>query len=508
MHSQQQWPLEEYLERSLLTTWVLSYEQVVRESPAAAGVLRLWAYMDSGDLWFDLLAASTDKIVELKWPMWYSSLVYDELAFHDRMNVLLAYSLADISASGEGYSMHRVVHDWTRHQIGTAHEQSQLYRMVVYLVSARSAGADEELERRLLPHARHAAKNIQLGCTEKDIASLSTIAKLLDSWKESAVSARLCEHILAVCQTTLGPDHDWTLRAITIAADVYTKAGLFTQGSVFYERALGAYKSRYGKKSASALDTLHRWAVLERDHGDMTRARNMFEETLRGYKDTYGSDHEKTYLTAYDIARSCYALKSRRTQELLELSLRGKTVSLGLIHELTVENSYQLGRMHFHMKSYGAAERLWNAALEYELAGESTVYNIPALWSLSTMYLGQKRLAEAEEALLRLRKLIIIRYGSEHDTFTPPMHLLSWAYRHQNKLEEAEEVLTHLLDLHGAAHGIDNEDSYNMQMELARVRLRMGKLAEALRSFQRAGSAANKSTKEAQAHVQFSIGES
>lgn len=146
MHSQQQWPLEEYLERSLLTTWVLSYEQVARDSPAAAGVLRLWAYMDSEDLWFDLLAAPTDKIFELKWPMWYSSLVHNELAFHDRMNVLLAYSLADISASGEGYSMHRVVHDWTRHQIGTANEQRQLYRMVISLVSTRSAGADEGLD--------------------------------------------------------------------------------------------------------------------------------------------------------------------------------------------------------------------------------------------------------------------------------------------------------------------------------------------------------------------------
>ncbi|KAK4506031.1 hypothetical protein PRZ48_003996 [Zasmidium cellare] len=511
MHSQQQFPLEEYLERSLLTTWVLSYEQVLRESPTAAGVLRLWAYLDNADLWFDLLAVSSAEVVELQWPMWYSSLVHDELTFHDRMNVLLAYSLASVSASGEGYSVHRVVHDWTRHQIGTAIERGQLYQMAIYLISTHTDSADEELERRLLPHARQVAKNIQPGCTETAIESLSRIAELLDNWDESAVSARLYEHILAVCQTTLGPDHDRTLRITGIAADVHTKAGLGAHASVLYKRALESYRSRDEERSADALDTLHRLAVLDRDHGQPDFARSRYEEALRGYEDLYGHDHEKTYLIANEIARSCYRVKSRRTLELLELSLQGKKSRLGRSHWRTVVNSYQLGHVQHQRKSYPRAEEYFGEALEFHEVNErrrkwiDTRFAIPALWCLSTMYMRQKRFQETEDTLLRLRKLIVDYHGTKEDTFTAPMHLLSWVYRHLNKLEEAEEVLTHLLDLHGAAFGIENEDSNHMLMELGRVRLRMGKLKDAFRSFERAGEVANEDTGDAQAHVQSSI---
>jgi len=49
MEKQDQFPLQEYGERSMLTTWKLSYDQVLRQSEAAAWLLRLWAFFYHDD---------------------------------------------------------------------------------------------------------------------------------------------------------------------------------------------------------------------------------------------------------------------------------------------------------------------------------------------------------------------------------------------------------------------------------------------------------------------------
>lgn len=88
------------------------------------------------------------------------------------------------------------------------------------------------------------------------------------------------------------------------------------------------------------------------------------------------------------------------------------------------------------------------------------------------------------------------------------MHRLSWTYRQQVKLDEAEATITDLLDMYGETFGPGNEDSYNMLIELSRVRLRSGKLTAALQSLKKAAIVARKNTDDAQRHVQSSIGDS
>tara|TARA_R110002003_G_scaffold3248_1_gene24987 strand:+ start:3297 stop:3440 length:144 start_codon:yes stop_codon:yes gene_type:complete len=47
MKIQERFPLEEYGDRSVLTTWTISYGQVQRQSEEAACLLKLWGFLDS-----------------------------------------------------------------------------------------------------------------------------------------------------------------------------------------------------------------------------------------------------------------------------------------------------------------------------------------------------------------------------------------------------------------------------------------------------------------------------
>ena len=48
-------PLTSYENRALYTTWQLSLDQIRQEDECAAELLKLWAYFDRQDVWYELL---------------------------------------------------------------------------------------------------------------------------------------------------------------------------------------------------------------------------------------------------------------------------------------------------------------------------------------------------------------------------------------------------------------------------------------------------------------------
>lgn len=95
MKSEGRFPLEEYRDRSVLTTWTISYEQVQRQSQEAACLLKLWGFLDSGDMWYELIAAHSDLEAGMDVPAWLLAFASDELAFDEAMGLLSHYSLAE-----------------------------------------------------------------------------------------------------------------------------------------------------------------------------------------------------------------------------------------------------------------------------------------------------------------------------------------------------------------------------------------------------------------------------
>jgi len=105
-----------YEDRALYSTWSISYTKVEQQNAKSAMLLRLWAYFDNEDLWFELLREGYHT-----GPPLFRELMDDILGFHEAVRVLCDYGLAEADTSrGErngteshGYSMHRCVHMWT-----------------------------------------------------------------------------------------------------------------------------------------------------------------------------------------------------------------------------------------------------------------------------------------------------------------------------------------------------------------------------------------------------------
>jgi hypothetical protein len=103
--------LSSYKDRTLYSIWQISFGYVKQCNGLSAKLLRLWAYFDNQDLWFELLRHGRSED-----PDWIRELAKDELSFHDAVRVLSDYGLVEVDRSlqdlieSRGYGIHGCVH--------------------------------------------------------------------------------------------------------------------------------------------------------------------------------------------------------------------------------------------------------------------------------------------------------------------------------------------------------------------------------------------------------------
>ena len=103
--------LSSYEDRTLYSTWQLSFDHVKQRNELSAKLLRLWAYFDNQDIWYELLRHGDSED-----PEWIHELTKDELIFNGAVRVLSDHGLVEVDMSSQervesrGYSIHGCVH--------------------------------------------------------------------------------------------------------------------------------------------------------------------------------------------------------------------------------------------------------------------------------------------------------------------------------------------------------------------------------------------------------------
>ena len=151
--------LQEYDNRSVWTTWTISYHAVRSNNEAAANLLLLWSHLENKDLWFGLLAtASKQNIVAANLiSLQLHEIGSNELKFNEAIRLLRNYSLIEEMEDLTAYTMHPVVHNWALHIQGEEQrvELAELAVMIVGLAVPHDLEKEYWiLQRRLLSHAQ------------------------------------------------------------------------------------------------------------------------------------------------------------------------------------------------------------------------------------------------------------------------------------------------------------------------------------------------------------------
>ena len=493
MALQNQFPLQDYPERSVLTTWKMSYDQVHQIDPQATRLLDLWSFLHAGDIWYELVALSShisgqDDTLEDRF-----SIAAEELSFQHSLSVLYQYSLV-VSKAEQGFSIHPVVHTWCLHNIAQMEAKEQLCGRAIGIVAGMapsSTSADKMVvARRLVPHARVVAgRHLKLREIDDLTYELHTIADLLKKWDSLQEAEGLYIRALKGKEKALGAEHRSTLETVNNLGILYRNQGKLAQAEEMFVRALEGGEKALGAEHTSTLGTVNNLGNLYLNQGKLAQAEEMYVRALKGKEKALGAEHTSTLETVNNLGVLYWNQgKLAQAEEMYVRALEGREKALGAEHTSTLETVNNLGVLYWNQGKLAQAEEMYVRALkgkEKALGAEHTS-TLETVNNLGVLYRNQGKLAQAEEMYVRALKGKEKALGAEHTSTLETVNNLGILYRNQGKLAQAEEMYVRALKGREKALGAEHTSTLETVNDLGNLYLNQGKLAQAEELYVRA----------------------
>ena len=344
----------DYPERTIITTWQVSFNELKLKDEGAAKLLRLWGYLDNHELWFHLLQWSGYK---REAPGWLQVITTTEISFLTTIDILLNYSLIERNQNSDSYSMHAVVHDWIQASINEKNDESllQIATTTIGLAVPESNVRDSwVIQRRLLPHVIRWSRfwgqvsRVQRPENENSyLAGLHNLGILYADQGRLAEAEAMYERALAGKEKALGAEHPSTLSTVGNLGILYTNQGRLAEAEAMYERALAGKEKALGAEHASTLDTVNNLGLLYWNQGRLVEAEAMYDRALAGSEKVLGAEHASTLSTVNNLG-TLYADRGRlaEAEAMYERALAGKEKALGAEHPSTLRTVNNLINMY------------------------------------------------------------------------------------------------------------------------------------------------------------------
>ena len=502
-------PLQDYPDRSIWTTWTISYNAVRDQHEATANLLLLWSFLDNKDLWFEFfggaLSASTRVATEISG--WVGDLANNELEFTQSMQLLRNHSLVESVEGAASYTTHPVVHKWAR-CYGGQDSREKLARLAVLIVGGAVPSNSRRnysiLQRRLLPHAQACSRwiadehgeytrsSLKSSETWKVRAALDAVQRLGDLFTDQSKlgeAEKMYMWALQGKEEALGPKHTSTLDTVNNLGVLYKDQDKLDEAEKMYMRALQGYREALGPKHTSTLNTVHNLGVLYSDQGKLDEAEKMYIRVLQGYEEGLGPKHTSTLNTVHDLGvLYCHQGKLDEAEKMYMQALQGKKDALGPKHTSTLNTVHGLGVLYSDQGKLDEAEKMYMQALQgyREALGPKHTSTLNTVHNLGVLYSDQGKLDEAEKMYIRALQGYEEGLGPKHTSTLNTVHNLGVLYSDQGKLDEAEKMYIRALQGYEEGLGPKHTSTLNTVHDLGVLYRHQGKLDELEKMYMRA----------------------
>ena len=465
--------LGSYRDRTLCSTWQLSYVQVQTQDRLAAHLLQWWAYFNNEDIWFELLqAADTDG------PAWIHELT-DELNFNRAIGTLHNYGFVEpyVSASdsigSRGYSMHACVHSWTVSVLNKNPEDS-LARATVACVAARAPSRNKDqfwlLQNRLLPHA--AKCSVMRLDSENGIEwAFHNLGGLYSDQGKLAEAEAIYMRALQGYEKARGPEHTTTLKTVNNLGVLYKSQGKLAEAEAMFIRALQGYEKAWGPEHTLTLDTVSNLGNLYSDQGKLAEAEAIYMRALQGREKAWGPEH----ISTLDIVNNLGVLyadqgKLDKAEAMYIRALQGKEKAWGPEHTSTLDTVDNLGNLYSDQGKLAEAKAMYMRALQgkEKAWGPEHILTLNTVNNLGVLYADQGELDKAEAMYTRALQGYEKAWGPGHISTLDTVNNLGLLYKSQGRLDEAEAMCMQALQGYEKAIGSQNIRSYRPAINTTR----------------------------------------
>jgi tetratricopeptide (TPR) repeat protein len=495
MAYQDRYPLQEYAERSVLTTWKMSYEQVRTVEPRAAMLLDQWAFLHPGEMSYELIEAYNDDSEHVVGEEEEDeALVADELSFLDAVGVLAEYSLVNSMDDPGRFSIHAVVHEWSLYNIADDETRERLcvraIRMVAASVPSSTVAIGLQAAQRLLSHARLATRRyIEMEKMASMRSELHQVAYFMKDWESSQEVEILYLRALGGYEEALGAKHTSTLDTVNNLGNLYYNLGKMKEAEEMYLRALRGREEALGAKHTSTLSTVNNLGNLYWKQGKMKEAEEMYLRALRGREEALGAKHTSTLDTVNNLGALYWKQgKMKEAEEMYLRALGGYEEALGAKHTSTLDTVNNLGNLYNKQDKMKEAEEMLMRALrgKEEAWGAKHTSTLDTVNNLGILYAKQGKMKEAEEMLMRALRGREEALGAKHTSTLDTVNNLGALYKNQGKMKEAEEMYLRALGGYEEAWGAKHTSTLDTVNDLGNLYRDRGEVAKAKKMYERA----------------------
>ncbi|PZV13887.1 MAG: tetratricopeptide repeat protein [Leptolyngbya sp.] len=439
---------------SVATTWALNLKQIEDTAPAAAALLRHSAFLHPDAIPFNLF---TQGAAELGEPLAtaLADAADDPLELYDLLNPLCSYSLIRVEPASQSFSLHRLVQEVIRAELGDAGCQNwvePLFKAIKRVLPEKSKDldyADWPVLAALVNHVQELANH----CQQQDIASTEAadvfhaMGTYLVERGQYALAKPLLQQALELRQGLLENEHEDIASSFGILGDLEYYQGRYSDAEPLHQEALAMRKRLLGDEHPDVAQSLNNLAALYDNQGRYSDAEPLYQEALAMHKRLLGDEHP-------DVATSLN----------------------------------NLAQLYYSQGRYSDAEPLYQEALAMRkrLLGDEHPGVATSLNNLATLYQQQDRYGDAQPLLIETVSLLRQSLGNEHPNLAVSLNNLARCYRETADYNRAEALCQEALAIAQTAWPPDNEWNGRFLDDFATLRAAQGRTEEARSLYQQA----------------------
>jgi tetratricopeptide (TPR) repeat protein len=442
------------------TTWSLSFEKVKKANPAAADLLRLFAFLYSDAIPEEIITEGAPDLGPV-----LDSFATNLIELDDAIAELHKYSLVRRNPESKTLTIHRLVQAVLRDEMDE-YTQRQWAERAVRAVNQAFPDVEfatwSQCERCLSQAQACAALIEQWRMAFPEAARLlNQTGSYLRARAQYIQAEPLFQRALAISEQALGSDHPDVATSLNNLAELYYAQGKYVQAEPLFQRALAISEQTLGSDHPDVATSLNNLALLYVNQGRYVEAEPLYQRTLVIREQTLGPEHPQVAQTFNDLA-SLYLVQGKfdKAEPFFQRALAIRERTLGPEHPLMATSLNNLALLYYNQGKYAQAEPLFQRALAiYEKTlGPEHPGMARGLNNLATLYVAQGKYVEAEplfQRALAIREKVL---GPEHPDVASILNNLAELYYAQGKYAQAEPLFQRALAIYEKVLGPEHPD--------------------------------------------------
>lgn len=426
------------------TTWSLSFEKVEQQSPAAADLLRLCAFLAPSAIPEEILTEGTPGLGQ---PL--DQAAGDPVGLEEAYRELRKFSLLRRDAQAKILTVHRLVQAVVKESMDQQARRLWAERAVGAVSRTFPDSEDVSLwprAERLLPQAHACLALLDEGETiSLEAAHLFNQAGLLLLEHAQFSAAELFLQKAVGVRTVLsGAEHPNVAESLNDLGAVYIYQGLYALAEPLMRRALLIKKRTQGEAHpdvAVAVNNVGLLCYYQKRYGE---AEPLFREALALWSRIPGADRSNVARTTNNLALLYFAQdRYDEAEPLFREALSIWERVLGTEHPDVGRTLNNLAKLYRDQGHYVEAEALFLRArtIREKTLGPDHPDVAQTLADLAKLYLVQVRYSEAESLFLLALDVREEALGSTHSTLVETLQDYALLLTKTARPDEAERVL-------------------------------------------------------------------